>query len=976
MGSDRARVTYDERRQYRAVVAQQGRVTLEADINEAWTIADEEERKTLLEIVGPTGTPDDGYRVQAAAAPAAPFDFDVGAGTMYVGGIRTELMETLHYSKQLEWLDRLTDPDWVSPKLPASEKLARELIYLELGEQEVSATEDPTLREVALGGPDTSQRRRLVQRVKRLATDATTCIGARADAVALWQSRGLELDPKTMQLRSHGRLRAGFPPPAAPADPCDPEAGGGYLGAENQLIRVQVSAWDPAKGAGRLLWGYDDASFLYRVNVVNPTLVELQTRPPDDLHQPRAGQAVELLRTAVELEAGKDYVASATGDVFTLASPYVSDSRRVTLPGTGLPALYGNPAATPQVFMRVWEQEVKLTAGAAVQLGSTGVQVTLTTTAGAPFHVGDAWCFAVRPTTSAEVYPGRYLVAPQPPESPRTWICPLAVVSFKGGLKVVEDCRDPFDDLVELTKRRGGGCCDVIVRPEDVKGEGALQAVVDKVRGKEDVTICLMPGEYRLGSPLELFPDNEGLTIEGCHDGAVLRAADGAESNFLQGLVVINRADDVTLRNLRFRLPLVRFADAGGKLAGLSSAEATKRGLAPKTLIASIGVRPIHCATLTIEDCLFRFVVAPEETTLGVGVFAGSECWGLRLRDNRFVHDDESLRVDEPPFRFLIGYAVTPSSEIAGKQRNVGVPALLHDGTIRNNVFHGLAAAGLVFGKLGEIRLQDNSVRDGHLGFVLAATEWLAASSRLDGTDQLGFYFARDPVVAIAGTLLRAYPLPSSFAPDNAVKAETRSINALEIAVSDKLQSVFVLTKVAAQARSIGTDRPTGPQAQLQADDDGLDARTAYLRLSKSLGGVELEAAKQFAKLGFLLGLTVAGNEIRTIGTDLAGGSALTVLDAPDDGGEGTFVGNRLYVLAEEAVTAQIIGVAHNAVSGNHIGNSGHGVSLMLVPGGGSDKPEDDTSAVAGNTFVGFAVLPQRSLAAPFDTWHPFNAQT
>ena len=37
MGSDRARVSYDANQQYRAVVAQQGRVTLEADWNEAST---------------------------------------------------------------------------------------------------------------------------------------------------------------------------------------------------------------------------------------------------------------------------------------------------------------------------------------------------------------------------------------------------------------------------------------------------------------------------------------------------------------------------------------------------------------------------------------------------------------------------------------------------------------------------------------------------------------------------------------------------------------------------------------------------------------------------------------------------------------------------------------------------------------------------------------------------------------------------
>ena len=34
MGSDRARISFDHSRGYRSVVAQQGRVTLEADVNE------------------------------------------------------------------------------------------------------------------------------------------------------------------------------------------------------------------------------------------------------------------------------------------------------------------------------------------------------------------------------------------------------------------------------------------------------------------------------------------------------------------------------------------------------------------------------------------------------------------------------------------------------------------------------------------------------------------------------------------------------------------------------------------------------------------------------------------------------------------------------------------------------------------------------------------------------------------------------
>ena len=72
MGSDRARISYDERQQYRSVVMQQGRVTLEADWNESQVISAEGSRKDLLDIVGPAGTPDNGY---AVTFPVPGFDF-------------------------------------------------------------------------------------------------------------------------------------------------------------------------------------------------------------------------------------------------------------------------------------------------------------------------------------------------------------------------------------------------------------------------------------------------------------------------------------------------------------------------------------------------------------------------------------------------------------------------------------------------------------------------------------------------------------------------------------------------------------------------------------------------------------------------------------------------------------------------------------------------------------------------------------
>src|SRR2546430_4548888 len=143
MGSDIARRTYDKSRQYRAVVMQQGRVTVEADWNEEWQIVNEEERKEALDIVGPSGTPDDGYHIMPIAQ--APFDFSVSNGTMYVGGMRVSLDSPVQYSQQLEWIDHQQDPAWVNPPDLGKAQIKREFIYLYLREQEVSAVEDSVL---------------------------------------------------------------------------------------------------------------------------------------------------------------------------------------------------------------------------------------------------------------------------------------------------------------------------------------------------------------------------------------------------------------------------------------------------------------------------------------------------------------------------------------------------------------------------------------------------------------------------------------------------------------------------------------------------------------------------------------------------------------------------------------------------------------------------------------------------------------
>ena len=63
------------------------------------------------------------------------------------------------------------------------------------------------------------------------------------------------------EVLSKARLTVDFTVGDPTQDPCKPRVTGGYLGAENQAIRVQLSAAD------RLLWAYDNGEPLYRVQI-------------------------------------------------------------------------------------------------------------------------------------------------------------------------------------------------------------------------------------------------------------------------------------------------------------------------------------------------------------------------------------------------------------------------------------------------------------------------------------------------------------------------------------------------------------------------------------------------------------------------------------------------------------------------------------------------------------------------------------
>ena len=439
------------------------------------------------------------------------------------------MTEQVRYSAQPDWLDHSTDPMWRASRARRDGDIRHELVYMLAAEQEVSAVEDPALADVALGGPDTTQRRRILQHFVRCPSESGTCEGSQDAFERSLADHGLTFDPAEMRARSAARLKVSFPAAAGSSQP----ATGDYLGAENQLIRVMIAGIDDATGQPTIVWGFDDASFLYRIQTAVPgsgtTTLTLVSAPVDSYHYPQQGQAVELLRDAVKL-TDTDYIASSTGFVSTVTDAYQPTGRTLVIAGGpgepgGYPGDYLVAERTPQLYLRAWQAMAEAQPGKPVPLGDTGVCVTLTSSNG--FHVGDFWHFALRPIQPTIVYPERYLHATPATRRPADLGLPA-----RGGDwdededadegPTVSSCIPRFSSLAELTARGGR-----LLHPRHPAGAGRprrlAQAVLDEHAGRGPITVCLQPGTYTLPAPLMLGPELDGLTLQACREGVVLQ---------------------------------------------------------------------------------------------------------------------------------------------------------------------------------------------------------------------------------------------------------------------------------------------------------------------------------------------------------------------------------------------------------------------------------------------------------------------
>src|SRR5574341_1089236 len=171
MKGDFSRVTFDPKKHFRGVRMQQGRVQLDADWNENLDVLLHRIETETIDVVGACGVPvhDAGFGVvtdfnslsqeEKDWLTAQGFntlgknDFYLTQGRAYVDGLLVENDNTLPFSQQ----------PFVLPK--GQGQISAEGIYLlyrDIWERHLTALEDPSIREVALGGPDTATRTQVI----------------------------------------------------------------------------------------------------------------------------------------------------------------------------------------------------------------------------------------------------------------------------------------------------------------------------------------------------------------------------------------------------------------------------------------------------------------------------------------------------------------------------------------------------------------------------------------------------------------------------------------------------------------------------------------------------------------------------------------------------------------------------------------------------------------------------------------------
>ncbi|MGN9768371.1 DUF6519 domain-containing protein [Micromonospora sp. SD12] len=426
MKGDISRATFDQRRHATSVRKQQGRVDLDADWNEQQDIQAHLRATALTDVVGAAGAPLAG----GAFALTGGADLTLSAGRYYLDGVLCENDAQVSVFGQPDLpaagpFVRRLDGTWLPAGAPVPAGVY--VAWLQVWPQHVTAIEDPTLREVALGGPDTATRLRTVWQVRLAqAGPPGTPVGC-ADTPPGWAE---------LTAASTGTLAVRADPTGAAGGDCVIPTGSPYTGLDNQYYRVEILSGG-APGTATYVWSRDNAATVATWESIDVDVLTVKVPGRDGSAGFANGSWVELT------DDGREQ----NGVPGTLVQvDRVEGDRIVIRPATATGSL--DRAAFPsRPRVRRWDGRGAVPAGGAELDLELGIKIRFAASGG--YRTGDWWSFPARAAVHDVEWPrvGTTPV-PQTPHGPRRSHGRLGVVAYDGSQwSVLRDCRPVFAPL-------------------------------------------------------------------------------------------------------------------------------------------------------------------------------------------------------------------------------------------------------------------------------------------------------------------------------------------------------------------------------------------------------------------------------------------------------------------------------------------------------------------------------------------------
>ncbi len=360
--------------------------------------------------------------------------------------------------------------------------------YLDVWQRHITALEDPEIREVALGGPDTATRTKTVWQVKLLQIAEASnllCGSERAE----WNSR---VQPPS------GQLTARAEPSQASDDPCVPSGHAGYQQLENQLYRVEIHAGG-ALGTATFKWSRDNGSIATRLMDINENLIIISEMGRNIHVRFASGQWIELSDDARVLRGEPGVLVrlkNAEGTMLFVDPNSWPGNAALTMEDLG-----SNPV------VRLWDMvDGALTTTDTFQrLRKDGIEVKFDP---GEYRTGDYWLIPARKVQGDIQWPvDESGPVPSPPHGTRHHYCRLGLLeSNQTGLEIKGDCRRLFPAATELTQLHyiDGDGQEVMPRPQPTLPR-PLQVGVSNghwpVEGAQVVFTILSPSEATTEDP-------------------------------------------------------------------------------------------------------------------------------------------------------------------------------------------------------------------------------------------------------------------------------------------------------------------------------------------------------------------------------------------------------------------------------------------------------------------------------------------